>query len=300
MTIKTDLNLSELNLDGSHAIAKKGGEAVAYQGRKKAKTTNILPITDYNGSIVATTGLIADKLETDLDALPSGPRDLPARQRTLRATQEWSYNLLSADEKILFTNLAVFTGGFTLEAVRAVRADQVEGNIINIVASLVDRNLVFTKEGRDGEMYFTMLETTRQVNKERLVSTNSAEKVHWRYAEYYLNLAEQAIKEFSSEKNRYWFIRLQIERNNIRSSCQWFKEHGYIKGLQLITALRSYWRNYGYSKEGLGWIETILEKSRSIPDALRASAFLTAGDYCLDLDQFERSENYLRKALKLI
>ena len=59
MTIKTDLNLSELNLDGSHAIAKKGGQAVAYQGRKKAKTTNILPITDGNGFIVATTGLIA-------------------------------------------------------------------------------------------------------------------------------------------------------------------------------------------------------------------------------------------------
>ena len=243
---------------------------------------------------------IAEKLETDLDALPSGPRDLPARQQTLRATQEWSYNLLNADEKILFTNLGVFTGGFTLEAIQAVCADQVSGNIIKLVASLVDRNLVLTKEGRDGEMYFSMLGTTRQLTKERLFATGTAETIFRHHAEYYLEMSERAMREYNSPMNKYWFLRIYIEQENLRNAFNWLASKGEIqKCMRLTIALKNFWRNFGLPREGLEWAGFVLERDDEIQKELFAKGLLVAAEYCLDLYQAEKAKDLLDKALSI-
>jgi len=242
---------------------------------------------------------IAEQLQQGVGMLPRGPRDLPERQQTLRATQEWSYNLLSEDEKELFTNISIFSGGVTLEAVESIWDGEKKKNIIDTLVSLVNRNLLISKEGRDGEIYFSMLETTRQLNKERLAAKADADNVHQQHALYYLELAERAMVEFSSHKNEYWFKRLQIERNNLRSAFEWLKQNDPIKSLQVVVALRNYWRNYGFAKEGLAWVETGLEKTKTAPKSLQAGALLAAGDYCLDLNQDERAEQYLREALNI-
>jgi len=243
---------------------------------------------------------IAEKLETDLDALPSGPRDFPARQRTLRATQEWSYNLLSAEEKILFTNLGVFTGGFTLEAIQAVCADQVAGNVINIVASLVDRNLINTKEGRDGEVYFSMLETTRQLTRERLLASGDADDIFRRHAEYYLEMSERAMKEYISPMNKYWFLRIYIEQENLRNAFNWLGTKDEIqKCMRLIVALKNFWRNFGLSREGLEWADFVFEREDEVQKVLFAKGLLVAAEYCLDLYQAEKAKDLLDKALSI-
>ena len=243
---------------------------------------------------------IAEKLERDLDALPSGPRDLPARQRTLRATQEWSYNLLNADEKILFTNLGVFTGGFTLEAIQSVCADQVGGNIINIVASLVDRNLVDTKEGRDGEIYFSMLETTRQLTKERLIASGEADDIFRRHAEYYLEMSERAMREYISPMNKYWFMRIFIEQENLRNAFNWLASKNEVqKCMRLTVALKEFWRNIGFQKEGLRWAEFALERENELQKILVAKGLLVAAEYCMDLYQSDRAKILLSKAFDI-
>ena len=242
---------------------------------------------------------IAEQLQQDVGVLPSGPRDLPERQRTLRATLEWSYNLLGEDEKELFTNLSIFSGGAALEAVESIWGGKKEMTVVDSLVSLVNRNLLVSKEGRDGEVYFSMLETTRQLNKERLTENADADKVYQQHASYYLELTERAMVEFSSHKNEYWFKRLQIERNNLHSAYKWLEHNDPTKSLQMVVALRNYWRNYGFAKEGLGWVESSLEKAKQATDSLRAGALLTAGDFCLDLDQDERSEQYLREALNI-
>jgi len=243
---------------------------------------------------------IAENLESDLDTLPSGPRDLPTRQRTLRATQEWSYNLLSIDEKILFTNLAVFTRGFTLEAIQAVCADQVGGNIINIVASLVDRNLVRTKEGRDGEIYFSMLETTQQLTRERLLATGTAETIFRLHAEYYLEMSERAMREYNSPMNKYWFLRIYFERENLRNAFNWLATNDEIqKCMRLTIALKNFWRNIGLPKEGLEWAEFVLEREDEIQEVLFAKGLLVTAEYCIDLYQADKAKRLLDQALDI-
>jgi len=121
---------------------------------------------------------IAEQLKQGLGILPTGPRNLPDRQQTLRATLDWSINLLSRDEKILFTNLAVFRGGATLEAIDSICGKQIRTSIFKILFSLVDRNLLLPKEKWDGEMYFAMLETTRQLNQERLNEDKNVDIIH--------------------------------------------------------------------------------------------------------------------------
>jgi predicted ATPase len=107
-------------------------------------------------------GVIAERIEESLDAIPSGPRDLPARQQTLRDTIQWSYDLLAKNEKCLFECLAILNGGGTLQAVEEICGDGIPGSIGIILSALVNKNLVLAQERRDGEIHFGMLETIRQ------------------------------------------------------------------------------------------------------------------------------------------
>ena len=244
--------------------------------------------------------LIAEQLKETLDALPPGPRDLPLRQRSLQATLEWSYNLLTKDEKTLFTNMAVFTGGFTLEAIQAVCAGQREGKLINTVTALVNRNLLNTKEGRDGEIYFWMLETTRQLTREFLNASGNLDSIYRLHAEYYVRLSERASREYCSPMNKYWFMRIQIEQENIRDAFAWLVANNeFQKCLRLTIALKNFWRNYGFQKEGLRWFDLALHESEETTDVLRAKGYLVAADYCIDLYQKERAGYFLKNALEI-
>jgi predicted ATPase/class 3 adenylate cyclase/DNA-binding CsgD family transcriptional regulator len=244
--------------------------------------------------------LLAQRLEDSLNALSSGPRDLPERQRTLRATLEWSYELLEEEERTLFARLAVFRGGATLEAIERICGKGLSGSVFDALTSLVDKNLVTPREGRDGELHFGKLETVREYGQEKLIANQEAEQINMLHAAYFSDLAEQASEEFSSAKHTYWFARMQAEKYNLSAALSWSiknQEHEY--GLRAVAAIGDYWYYYGFAAEGRRWAELALENSEHASPALRAGALLAAGNFCLNLNDLQRGKVFLNEALNL-
>jgi non-specific serine/threonine protein kinase len=245
-------------------------------------------------------GKLANRLYDNLEFLPSGPRNLPERQQTLRATLEWSYELLNENEQLLFTHLAVFRSGGAIDAIEYLCKKQVKGNIINLLISLVNKNLLVPIEQRDGEIYFSMLETTRELVQEFLDAQENKEKIYKQFVEYYANMANCAANEYSSPNHTYWFIRIQVEQENFRAAFDWAVKHNEAElSLQIASSLRNYWRNYGLQNEGLDWANTAIDMAKEDHLLLQAKALLAAGDYCGDLVLIEKARDYLSKALEI-
>jgi predicted ATPase/DNA-binding SARP family transcriptional activator len=207
---------------------------------------------------------ILERLARRLDFLTSGPRDLPARQQTLRAAIDWSYDLLDGDERAAFAGLGVFAGGWTLEAAEAVC-----GAGLDTLASLVDKSLV-RRDELDDESRFRLLETVREYALELIVSGGEAEAVRRRHAEYFLALAEgleSSIREPST------LARIQREHDNLRAALAFFDESGErASELRLCAAVGRFWYVRGYLSEGRGYLERALaQDDGQLPDR-RAAA----------------------------
>jgi non-specific serine/threonine protein kinase len=245
--------------------------------------------------------ILAKRLEQGLDALPGGPRDLPSRQRTLRATLEWSYNLLKANEKILYARLAIFKGGSTLDGITRICAHGLSRNVIEILSNLVEKNLVYPRQNADGELRFTMLETIQQHAAERLAASGEAESIRILQAEFLANLVEAAKKEIYTTRQWYWFDLLRDELDNLRSVLSWsFNGDEYEYGLRLAAALDTYWIYNGLVVEGRRWTDLALIKSGQAALALRAGVLRSAGQIasCFD-DLRRRSRELLHQAQEI-
>src|SRR5262249_51814695 len=147
------------------------------------------------------------RLGSRLDALAGGPRDLPPRQQTLRNTISWSYDLLSDEEKKLFARLAVFRGGFSVEAVEAVCGPGLDIDPLAGVESLLNKSLLLQQVGMDGEPRFAMLETILEYARWQLETSGELETMRLRHAEYSLELAERGIPELRQAGFVYWMER---------------------------------------------------------------------------------------------
>lgn len=212
---------------------------------------------------------IAKRLEQRLPLLTSGARDLPARQRTLRGAIEWSHELLSPEEQRLFARLAVFRGGWTLEAAEAVcDAD------LDTLQSLVDKSLVRAMGER-----FTMLETIREYATERLEASDERDDVRRRHAAFFLAFAEEAephTRAYFSE--REWFDRLEHEHDNLRVALERLETTGASQPLlQLAGALSGFWGSRGFAQEGSRWLHRALSADNA-PTHARARALVGAAD----------------------
>ncbi len=244
--------------------------------------------------------VLAERLEGSLQALPSGPRNVPARQRTLRATLEWSHQLLQEDEQTLFARLSVFQGGATLEGIDRVCRQGLQTSTIQALASLVEKNLVLTREPRDTELRFAMLETIHEYATDRLVARGEVDSTRRRHASYYADLADQAGHEFRGLRNQYWFPRLRAENDNLRSALGWSLQGGEaILAVRMAAALRDHWHYNGLAAEGLRWVELALERSVDIAPTVRAGALATAGDLSYTHNDLERARNLHEQALAI-
>jgi predicted ATPase len=169
-----------------------------------------------------------------LPLLVGGPRDMPARQRTLTATITWSHDLLDAAEQRLFRRIAVFVGGFTLDAAEAVCGDAELGPaVLDGIESLLEKSLV----GRHGGARLRLLETVREYAVERASAAGELAELRRRHAAYYLGVAEAA--EFASVDAPSWLQRLEVEHNNLRAALRWALEHEPSTALRLGSAI---WR----------------------------------------------------------
>ena len=183
------------------------------------------------------------RLGQRLTVLTSGARDVPARQQTLRKTIDWSYTLLDAQEQRLFRWLSVYVGGCTLEAVEAVcvaiDAASTAEQVLEGVASLVDKNLLQHIEQADGESRLVMLETIREYGLEALTLSEEMEAIREAHAVYYLMLAEKIEPELEGQQQAIWEGRMKREYDNLLAAWQWVMEQGKT-GQHVEMVLRLY------------------------------------------------------------
>jgi predicted ATPase len=235
---------------------------------------------------------ILERLGGTVDLLGSTMRDAPARQRSLRATLDWSYGLLGPHERRLFGALAVFAGGFSLEA-----AEEVCEVELDVLQSLVDKSLVGYLAGR-----CTMLETVREYALEQLRLEGSIEAMRRRHVDYYLPLAEADHDSRIGGRFAEWLEWADVEHGNLREALGYLHESGDSeRELRLAAALGDYWSDRGYITEGRQRLEDALARAEGESRAVRAHALngvtrlsiiqgdhqraLSAGEECLHLQR---------------
>ncbi len=207
--------------------------------------------------------VLLERLDSRLPVLAGGARDAPERQRTLRATIEWSHELLSAEEQRLFARLAVFRGGCSLEAAEAVcQAD------LETLGSLVDKSLVRQRDDR-----FSMLETIREFGVERLEASSEASDVRRDHAQYFVAMAEEAELGLRSDL-RVSVDRLELEHDNIRAALDRLEASGESElALRLAGAVWRFWYLKSHLSEGRRRLERALAVGEAAQPAARAKAF---------------------------
>jgi predicted ATPase len=232
---------------------------------------------------------ILERLEHRLPLLTGGARDLPERQRTLRATIEWSYDLLGDEEQRLLSRLSVFSGGCTLEAAE----DVAEANV-DTLQSLVDKSLVRFTNGRYG-----MLETIREFAAEALAASPDAEKLERRHAEHYLRLALEAEPELTGAAQAPWLDRLEAEHDNLRAALDYFADTGTGELEQrLAAALWRFWQWRGHLAEGRRRLERAV-RADARPTEARAWALFGAAVLAGDSRDPAASRPLFEQALPL-
>jgi non-specific serine/threonine protein kinase len=212
---------------------------------------------------------IAVRLHNRFQLLTGGSRTALPRQQTLRATLDWSYNLLSDPERAVFRRLSVFAGGFCLDAAEAVCRDKGVGSeearslvpspdILDLVSQLVDKSLVQVDQQRADTRY-RLLETVRQYGHERLVEAEEAVTARDRHRDWCLQLAEQAKPELIGPRQAFWLDRLETERDNLRAALAWVVERGPAEiALRLAASLWRFFFARDYLAEGWDWVTRVL------------------------------------------
>ena len=219
------------------------------------------------------------RLGSRLKLLTGGARNLPERQRTLRGAIEWSYELLTPEERTLFARLSVFAGGRTLEAIETICDSEGELDTLDGLESLIEKSLLRQEEGLGGEARFVMLETIHEYAREKLGESGEAEVVRSRHAEHFLALAEEAEPELKGARQLEWLDRLEEEHDNLRAALGWCFERGEVEeGLRIAGAISWFWHVRGHLSEGRRWLEEGLAKAgESVAPSTRAKALVGLG-----------------------
>jgi predicted ATPase/class 3 adenylate cyclase len=222
---------------------------------------------------------IAQRLDDRFHLLTSGSRTALPRHQTLHAAIEWSYDLLSDDERKLFRQLSVFAGGWTFEAAAAICSDL---DMLSLLTQLVNKSLVIVDEREDGTRY-RLLETMRQYAHEKLFASDEAQQIRDRHLAFYLHFAEDAEPRLRSHEQVVWLERVETEYDNLRAALDWSLESGNSDhALRLGGALGYFWEFRGDAREGCKWLDEALalakrEQSGTVTAAQYARALYVNG-----------------------
>jgi predicted ATPase/DNA-binding SARP family transcriptional activator/DNA-binding CsgD family transcriptional regulator len=248
---------------------------------------------------------ISARLADSLGLLTGGARTAPPRQRTLRGTLDWSYGLLSESEKLVFSRLSAFAGGWTLEAAEAVVAgDGIEVHAVaDLLAGLVDKSLVVAETDRDEGMRYGMLELVRQHALEKLEDSGEAQVIGHRHAEYFLALSEEAEPALfrEGEEEAEWLARLDAERDNLREALSSTNEREDADlGLRFAGALWRFWVARGYFDEARSWLEQGLAREGWASATVRAHALEALGSVAIRQVDLDLAEAAATEGLELV
>lgn len=267
--------------------------------------------------------------QTPLRLLTGGPQDAPTRQQTLRGAIDWSYELLSPGEQALFRRLSVFSGGCTFDAAEAVagvlnigfsfpssagkqathpsfHTESEDLDVLDGLASLVEKSLVRQETQPNGEPRFSLLEMIREYGLERLTAAGELETARERHADFFLQLAETAQSQLHGPEQRQWLDRLDTEHDNLRAALRWLidrRDSG--RGSRLGAALVEFWWSRGHVSEGRDWLARLLhlqlpsELSSADAKGARATVLVGAGMLAHEHDEHQLACSYYEDALRL-
>ena len=246
------------------------------------------------------------KLDARLALLASGPRDFAARHQTLRAAIDWSYNLLSAEERQLFARLSVFDGGCTEDAIAAITennshiTDSTIATLLTTLQSLVDKNLVQVSltEDADQSARFTLLHTLREYAQEKLQVYRQEDATQERHAHYFLALAQTCNRSLKGSDQVRALNTLEADHANFRAALAWFGQHDVDGGLNLAVALSAFWQVRAYFAEGRRWLERLLATAAATHSPARADAMLAVGELAMLVMDHPAAEVHTTAALE--
>jgi predicted ATPase/DNA-binding CsgD family transcriptional regulator len=246
---------------------------------------------------------IAARLDDRFNLLTTGNRTALPRHQTLRATIDWSYDLLPEDGRILFRRLSVFAGGFTMNAAERICSDEplTPRAVLDLLARLVDRSLVMVDQQHEEERY-RMLETIRQYASEKLVESGEVVTIRNRHVDFFLQLAEEAAPQMEGSEQVTWLNRLEREHDNMRAALAWSrtaKDKAEL-GLRLAGALARFWNLRGYFREGREHLSAALSKPEaSAGTAARPKALYEAGGLAFQQSDFPAAHSLLEQSVSM-
>lgn len=245
---------------------------------------------------------ILDRLQSRLELLIGGASDLPERQKTLRRTIDWSYNLLSEEEQKLFWRFSAFVGGATIEAAEAVCDTRLDlgMNIFDGLISLLDKNLIQRVEQNQSQPRFTMLETIREYALERLTQSGEESLTRRSHAAYCMVLAEEGNPELDSIARTEWLARCDAEIDNFRTALGWLLQNDELEwAIRLSMALFRFWDMREHLTEGRAHLEKLLQhiKSGHIKERGRICTFL--GILATPQGDYESADASIKRSIAL-
>ena len=244
---------------------------------------------------------IDDRLFDRFRLLTGGSRTALPRQQTLRALIDWSYNLLSDDEKKLLRGLAVFVGGWTLDAAESVCGEGRSGtfDVLDVLTHLVDKSLV-NVETDGGDVRYGWLETIRQYAREKLFETDENARSRASHLDYFVQFAEGAEIKLRGREQKRWLARLESEHDNLRAALEWSLKSKPDLGLRLAASLRDFWDTHGHITEARQWLETMLDATQNLPPTpARVDAFIGASWMAARQSEVERMKILLDEGTML-
>jgi len=242
---------------------------------------------------------IASRLDDAFRLLTGGSRTALPRQQTLRALIDWSYNLLSEHEKILFRRLAVFAGGWTMEAAESVCSGEgvEQDDVLDLMAHLVDKSLIMvTREGTESR--YRRLETIRQYAREKFLEAGGSEITRDRHLAYYVKLVEQAEPELYRSNQLRWLNRLDDELDNLRMALEWALATNIEAGMWIAALPWRFWDGQGHWQEVAKWLTVFLDRYHKT-DTLHVHALVVLALYFYRQNNFPETVRLAEQGLQM-
>jgi predicted ATPase/DNA-binding CsgD family transcriptional regulator len=243
---------------------------------------------------------LRDRLHQRLPLLEDSPRDAPARQRTMRDTIAWSYDLLTPPEQSIFRGLAVFAGGFNLEAAQAVARGDTPLPVFSNLERLAEHHLINPAPGTR-ELRFSMFETIREFGLERLAESGVEEETRRRHAAFYLRLVNELDASWAPFMPNAQQIldRLEVEYPNLHAALAWLRDSGDVAQLlELAGKLHFFWQ-LGHIREGREWLEWGLGRDADVPHRARAAGQISLAGILSEQGEFARAVELCDESIQL-
>jgi len=248
--------------------------------------------------------VLSARLQHALEVLTSGPADLPDRHRTLRSTIKWSYSLLTPSEQAMLRELAVFRGGWRLEAAEQIcrtgPKNLTSSPVFEILGSLVDNSLVQRAATFDEDYRFTMLESVREFAYELFEANPERDYILDRHVRFFSQFAAEADSHLRGHEQIFWVKRLDEEYENIRLALAWYlKKNRDTQALALAAHLGKFWRWYGRVREGISLSESVLKAYQGDATVDLGTLLDGLGIMKSMVGDYERAESLVNQSLEV-